>query len=87
MKIERASLLVVVSLTGLTGCSQGQPAPQAQAASSETPDILATIDGSPVTRADLEERVGDRLGGMEAQYQGQRHRLIESTVEESYLAV
>ena len=82
MKIERASLLVVVSLTGLTGCSQGQPAPQAQAASSETPDILATIDGSPVTRADLEERGGDRLGGMEAQYQGQRHRLIESTVEE-----
>ena len=79
MKIEHASLLVVVSLTG---CSQDQPAPQTHAASSETPDILATIDGSPVTRADLEERVGDRLSGMEAQYQGQRHRLIESTVEE-----
>jgi protein-disulfide isomerase len=46
------------------------------------PDVLATIDGSPVTRADLEERVGDRLGGMEAQYQGQRYQLIESTVEE-----
>ncbi len=79
MKIEHALLLVVVSLTS---CSQGQPAAPAQTASSETPDILATIDGSPVTRADLEERVGDRLGGMEAQYQGQRYRLIESTVEE-----
>ena len=79
MRIEHALLLVVVSLTS---CSQGQPAAPAQPASSETPDILATIDGSPVTRADLEERVGDRLGGMEAQYQGQRYRLIESTVEE-----
>ncbi len=77
MKIEHVLLLVVVSLTG---CGQGQPAPAAQA--SETPDILATIDGSPVTRADLEERVGDRLSGMAAQYQGQRYQLIESTVEE-----
>ena len=82
MKIERALILVVASLTVMTGCSQGQPAPQAQAASSETPDVLATIDGSPVTRADLDERVGDRLGGMEAQYQGQRSQIIESTVEE-----
>lgn len=79
MKIEHALLLVMVALTS---CSQGQPAPADGAASSETPDILATIDGSPVTRADLEERIGDRLSGMEAQYQGQRHQLIESTVEE-----
>ena len=85
MKIERASLLAVASLAFLTystGCSQGQPTPPAKAASSDTPDVLATIDGSPVSRADLEERVGDQLAGMEAQYLGQRHQLIESTVEE-----
>ena len=78
MKIEHALLL---ALTASSGCAQGQSGPAAQATSAETPGVLATIDGSPVTREDLEELVGERLSGMDAQYQGQRYQLIESTVE------
>jgi protein-disulfide isomerase len=45
-------------------------------------EVLATIDGEPVTGADIDDLVGDQLALMEFQYLSERQRLIEAAVEE-----
>jgi len=48
----------------------------------DDPDILATIDGDPVTLDDFDESVRDRLDSFESQYVRQRQTLIHETVQQ-----
>jgi protein-disulfide isomerase len=56
----------------LLGCSGG---------GSQEQEVLATVDGDPVTMSDVEELVGDRLGTLDYQYRRQRYDLIEAAIE------
>ena len=43
-------------------------------------EVLAVVDGTSITLADLDSRIGDQLGRMDFQYRSQRHQLIESAL-------
>ena len=43
-------------------------------------EVLATIDGKPVTMADLEELIGDQLAQVDFEYNSQRYTLIDSAM-------
>ncbi len=45
--------------------------------------VVATVDGEPITLADVDSLVGDRLALMDYEYQQERHGLVESAVERS----
>lgn len=65
-------VLLLAWLAG--GCSED---PTAKA------DVVATIDGDPVTMSDLEERIGERLSTLEYEYRKQRYDLLESALEDA----
>ena len=85
---ETLTLLLIGSF--LAGCSAqtepvsraAAPVPTPRPTTAETPEVLATIDGVPITLADLEERVGDQLASMESQYLQQRQQLLHTTTEQ-----
>jgi len=85
---ETLTLLLIGSF--FAGCSSqtepvsraAAPVPTPRPATPETPEVLATIDGAPITLADLEERVGDQLASMESQYLRQRQQLLHTTTEQ-----
>ena len=56
------------------------PAVPASAAAQDTP--LATVDGETITRADLEEIIGDQLALLEHQYGSQLYELLDAGVTE-----
>lgn len=61
-------------LTWVTGgCSAGPAAKD---------EVLATIDGDPVTLSDIEARIGGRLTALDHEYQKHRYEMIESMLEE-----
>ena len=75
---------VVAAQVGCTSeSSSAAPVQQASApaAESDIPDVLATIDGQEITMTEIRARAGDDLGKMEAVYQRQRHKVVESTLD------
>jgi protein-disulfide isomerase len=48
----------------------------------ERPETLATVDGDPVTAADVEELIGPELGQLEHEYRFQRHQLVEAALDQ-----
>jgi protein-disulfide isomerase len=67
---------------GAAGGSRAVAGHPADAGSLTDDEVLATIDGEPVTGADLDDLVGDQLALMEFQYLSERQRLVETAVEE-----
>lgn len=63
-----------------TGGSGSTPGRTPSKIDSGEPDVLAVIDGKPITMSEVEEAAGDRLAAMEFQYRSQRHRLIDTTL-------
>ncbi len=66
-------LVLAAATVWLAGCGT-QPAAETR--------TLATIDGEPVTMADVEELAGDELDQLDFQYRAQRHQLIEAALEQ-----
>ena len=72
------------------GCSSepvsraAAPAPTRMPTSAlpDDPDVLATVDGDPVTLDDFEGAVRDRLASFEAQYLRQRQTVVHETVKQ-----
>jgi protein-disulfide isomerase len=50
-------------------------------ASSDDPEWVATIDGAPVTMAEVEDVLGDDLAQMDQEYRRQRHQLVEAGLD------
>lgn len=46
----------------------------------ESARVLATVDGEPVTMADLREVAGEQLDQLDFQYEQQRHQIIEAAL-------
>ena len=86
-----ALLMPVFLLAGIVACadevtSQEPPARRSSggAQSSASPDgPLATVDGEVITRADLEEFVGNELATLEHQYGSQLYELLEAGVTQA----
>ena len=77
-KSESSRLTVAVVLAvALAGCSTSSGT---QGEVEET-SVLATVDGEPVTLADLDSRAADQLAQLDYQYRSQRHQLIQSALE------
>jgi protein-disulfide isomerase len=51
-------------------------------AGAERPEVLATIDGHPVTMADVEELAGTEFGQLEYEYRLQRYQLVEAALDQ-----
>ncbi|HEX6049436.1 MAG TPA: thioredoxin domain-containing protein [Gemmatimonadaceae bacterium] len=87
---SRGSALVVVLAASViaSGCSdqKANAAPAVSApppsASSEIPNVLATIGNEQVTLADVRARVGDNLDQMEARFRQSQYTLINNTLTE-----
>src|SRR5512146_3027291 len=47
----------------------------------DIPDVVATVAGAPVTRADIRSRAGDQLDQLEVRYGRARHQLIEAALD------
>lgn len=45
-------------------------------------DVLATIDGNPVTLSDVEARIGGRLTALDHEYHKHRYEMIESALQD-----
>ncbi len=82
--------LTVSGISTWAGCSSepvsraAAPAPTPTPVPSlpDDPDILAAIDGDPVTLDDFDESVRDRLASFESQYVRQRQTVIHETVQQ-----
>ena len=95
MKTSRSWLtetLLVIGLAGavLAGCSPSEPVSRAAAppptttpppSLPEDPEVLATIDGDPVTIDDFADSARDRLASLESQFLRQRTTVIHQTVQ------
>jgi protein-disulfide isomerase len=86
LSLATIALLASVTLFA-AACEAAEPAAprastavQAPAATIGSQDVLATVDGSEITLADLQATIGGQLGLMDFQYQSQRHQLIESAM-------
>ncbi|UCF20671.1 MAG: thioredoxin domain-containing protein [Gemmatimonadota bacterium] len=75
--VTAAILACGLAGVGLGACAGGEGVEDA----GDADEVLATIDGSPVTMADIDEQIGERLEQLEYQYRSQRHDLIESTLQ------
>lgn len=76
----------VLGLAGASCTAQNAPSKQDAARWSlrpdaDIPDVVATVGGAPVTRADIRERVGDQLDQIEAQYARARHRIVQAALD------
>jgi predicted DsbA family dithiol-disulfide isomerase len=82
------ALLVPVLLLGIVACadevtSQEPAAPRASTQSADPDAPLAIVDGVAVTRADLDEFVGNELAMLEHQYGSQLYELLEAGVTQA----
>jgi protein-disulfide isomerase len=78
------ALLIAVGCSSPDTGSKGNAGSAGSApriANSEQPDVLAVIDGEPVTLSEVEEAAGDRLAAMDFQYRSQRYQLIDATLK------
>ncbi len=73
--LSRKTGTVIGAIVGilLIACSEG---------GSQEAEVLATIDGQPVSMADVEDMAGDQLGQLDHEYRIQRYQLIESALNQ-----
>jgi len=92
MKKPLRIALALFAAATLAACSAGEGAdapPATESTSVDVPagparapdEVLATIDGEPVTMADVRQEVGVQLAEMDFDYRSQRHDLVESTLD------
>ena len=76
--------LVVVLTVALVACGGDSGGASAGASSGGSDgsgeEVLAVVDGTSITLADLDSRIGDQLGRMDFQHRSQRYQLIESAL-------
>ncbi len=73
--------LSAVLLLSLAGCTEADFSREdGPSEVPELPEVLATIDGNPVTLSDLEETAADQLAQMETQYKNQRYQLLQDAI-------
>ena len=71
-------LALLIAIPGCGNTAPGQSAPAATAPPAGRGDVLATVDGEPITRADVEEALGATLAKVEEQaYQLRKDQLEE----------
>lgn len=84
LRLASAVVVATVAISACTGTeSPGGSAGSggSDASSPQSQEVLATIDGEPVTMADVEEVLGEQLDQMEFKYRLQRHQLIQTGLE------
>jgi len=75
-----ATVLVIPWTTA--ACSPAQSATQStDSSTSDTTSVLATIDGEPLTVADLSDEARTQLRALEFQYLSRRYQVLESAVQ------
>lgn len=74
--IPAAVLACGLAGVALSGCAGGECAEDAAGED----EVLATIDGSPVTMSDINEQVGGQLDELDYQYRSRRHDLVDNTL-------
>lgn len=70
----------------LTACGNAEPSPppaataglQAVEPTTQSGDVIATVNGEELTLEDLNTLIGDQLGQMDFEYRSRRHQLIEN---------
>lgn len=84
--------LAVCIVSTATGCSPSEPVSRAAAPTPTAtppppqagePEVLATVDGDPVTLDDLDQAVRDQIASIEAQYLRQRQTVLHQTVQQA----
>ena len=80
----QAGALVAVLAVALVACGGDSGGASGGGASGGSDpsgeEVLAVVDGTSITLADLDSRVGEQLGRMDFQYRSQRYQLIESAL-------
>jgi protein-disulfide isomerase len=76
----RSGFLVLLIAAGCSSPNTGGTGSIPGKVDSKEPEVLAVIDGNPISLSEVEEAAGDRLVAMEFQYRSQRHRLINNTL-------
>jgi protein-disulfide isomerase len=80
-----AALTVTLLLSGCSGegpAAAAAPPSRPTAATSDIPEVLATIGDDKITLAEVRARVGDDLDKNETRYLRTRHRLIEVALQD-----
>jgi protein-disulfide isomerase len=76
----QTGFLVLLVAAACSSPDTGRPVSTDSKIEYQEPEILAEIDGKPITLSDIEEEAGDTLAAMEFQYRTQRHQLIDTTL-------
>lgn len=66
---------------GSASTTSGDPATQGN----QIPNVLATVDGDPITLQDLRARVGEQLDSLQVNYEKSRHQAIEGALQAEVL--
>lgn len=81
---SRGGLVAAVVALLVSACASAvtsqEPAPGV-APGSEAAEVLAIVDGTPITVADLDEFIGDDLATLEFQYGSQRYEMLKTGLE------
>jgi protein-disulfide isomerase len=83
---SRQFLILGLALLFGTSCSKGGPdtaqaAPSAIGNDPAIPEVLATVGGAPVTRADVRNLAGDQLDLIESQYRKQKSKIVQDALD------
>jgi len=90
-RITTLSVTFSLLLLTLLGCAQpgtaepgtAQTAASAPSGQETSGEVLATIDGEPLTLADLDDLIGNELATLEITYGTQRHQLLQAGLEQA----
>jgi protein-disulfide isomerase len=72
------ALVLVAALGVLPACAQ-----QKAAASSGSGQVLAVVDGKPITEADIRAKNADQFKALDREYQQNVHQLLESSLDQA----
>jgi protein-disulfide isomerase len=89
MSCLRVGLVVVTALAGVTACGGRPPVEGAGAPGGNlaiVPEVLAEIDGQPITREEVDARIRGRLVALRQQEYELRRQAIEQIVDERIFA-
>jgi protein-disulfide isomerase len=76
----RTGFLVLLIAAGCSSPDTGSTGSTPGKVDSKVPEVLAAIDGNPISLSEVEAAAGDRLAAMAFQYRSQRHQLIDTTL-------